>query len=82
MGPYEDMLSLSRPVSSRHPPMRRADRAKQFMPFAAVTGLDEAIRQVELKVESRKEVERIPDGEELLGEERNLSDEANRIWNM
>ena len=55
--------------------MPRAERAKQFMPFAAVTGLDEAIRQVEEKVENRKEVERIPDGEELLGEERNLSDE-------
>ena len=50
-------------------------RAKQFMPFAAVTGLDEAIRQVEIKVENKKEVERIPDGEELLDEERNLSDE-------
>ena len=50
-------------------------RAKQFMPFAAVTGLDEAIRQVEIKVENKKEVERIPDGEELLEEEKNLSDE-------
>ena len=55
-------------------------RAKQFMPFAAVTGLDEAIRQVEIKVENKKEVERIPDGEELLDEERNLSDE-DILWN-
>lgn len=28
-----------------------AQRAKQFMPFAAVTGLDEAIRRVELEFE-------------------------------
>ena len=28
-----------------------AQRAKQFMPFAAVTGLDEAIKRVELEFE-------------------------------
>ena len=28
-------------------------RAKQFMPFAAVTGLDEAIKRVELEFEMR-----------------------------
>ncbi len=32
--------------------MDRSDRAKQFMPFAAVTGLDEALRQKEREVES------------------------------
>jgi len=30
----------------------RSDRAKQFMPFAAVTGLEEALRQKEKEVES------------------------------
>ena len=30
-----------------------AQRAKQFMPFAAVTGLDEAIKRVELELEMR-----------------------------
>ena len=30
-----------------------AQRAKQFMPFAAVTGLDEAIKRVELEFEMR-----------------------------
>jgi len=30
----------------------RSDRAKQFMPFAAVTGLEEALRQKEKEAES------------------------------
>ena len=53
MDRYEDILKVRRPAL-RHPRMPRADRAKQFMPFAAVTGLDEAIRQVEIKVENKK----------------------------
>lgn len=32
--------------------MDRKDRAKQFMPFAAVTGLEEALRQKEKELES------------------------------
>ena len=32
--------------------MDRSDRAKQFMPFAAVTGLEEALRQKEKEVEA------------------------------
>ena len=32
--------------------MDRKDRAKQFMPFAAVTGLEEALRQKEQEVEA------------------------------
>ena len=43
MNAYSDMLALPRPVSRRHPQMRRADRAKQFMPFAALKGFDEAL---------------------------------------
>lgn len=38
----EDMLHLSRPLS-RHPKMRREDRAKIFAPFAALQGYDKAI---------------------------------------
>lgn len=40
---YGDILSLSRPVSLKHPPMARNDRAAQFMPFAALTGYHAAI---------------------------------------
>lgn len=61
--PYEDIMHLSRPVSTRHLPMSMHDRAAQFSPFAALTGYDAAIeetarltdRQAEL-AESGKEV--------------------------
>ena len=43
MGPYDDILNLERPVSGKHPPMPRPDRAKQFMPFAALRGFDDEI---------------------------------------
>ena len=48
---YEDIIGLPRPVSRRHPPMARQERAAQFAPFAALTGhgaiLQEAARQTE-----------------------------------
>ena len=61
--PYEDIMHLSRPISTRHLPMSMHDRAAQFSPFAALTGYDAAIeetarltdRQTEL-AESGKEV--------------------------
>ena len=43
MGPYDDILGLERPVSRKHVPMPRVDRAKQFMPFAALRGFDDEI---------------------------------------
>lgn len=48
MSAYSDIITLTRPVSARHPQMRRADRAKQFMPFAALTGYDEEISEKEI----------------------------------
>lgn len=39
---YRDILHVSRPAPVRRP-MPRADRAVQFSPFAALTGLDSAI---------------------------------------
>lgn len=48
MGKYDDIIHLSRPYSAQHPPMSNAERAKQFMPFAALRGYDEAISQREV----------------------------------
>ena len=46
---YEDIIGLPRPLSRRHPPMARQERAAQFAPFAALAGhgaiLREAARQ-------------------------------------
>ena len=42
-GKYDDILNMTRPVSLKHTPMPIADRAAQFVPFAALTGYDDAI---------------------------------------
>ena len=41
------MLDMPHPVSKNHPQMARRDRAAQFAPFAALTGHQEVIRQME-----------------------------------
>ena len=45
MKKYEDIIHLSRPVSTKHPPMSRENRAAQFSPFAALTGFEGAIKE-------------------------------------
>ena len=42
---YEDIINLPHPISRTHPPMSMEARAAQFMPFAALTGHAEAIRE-------------------------------------
>jgi len=39
---YEDIIDLPYTVSKRHPPMSLRDRAGQFAPFSALTGLHAA----------------------------------------
>ena len=56
-GPYDDMLHGRRPVSQKHPPMSRADRAAQFSPFAALTGYDAAVRESARVTEQRIELD-------------------------
>ena len=36
---YDDIINLPHPVSKNHPQMPLRDRAAQFAPFAALTGL-------------------------------------------
>ncbi len=43
--PYDDIIDLPRPTSSKHPRMPRENRAAQFSPFAALTGYDAVIRE-------------------------------------
>ena len=38
--PYDDIIHLSRPFSTKHPPMPMEKRAAQFSPFAALTGYE------------------------------------------
>lgn len=56
-GPYDDIIELSRPVSTVHPAMPVADRAAQFMPFAALTGFEDAIGETGRLTHERMELE-------------------------
>ena len=49
---YADLLHLPHPVSRRHPPMKREDRAAQFAPFAALTGYDAACKETARSTDS------------------------------
>jgi hypothetical protein len=40
---YADIINLPHHVSKKHQPMSISSRAAQFSPFAALTGLDDAI---------------------------------------
>ncbi len=54
---YGDIIGFSRPVSARHLPMSRADRAAQFSPFAALTGYDGVIEETARLTDSAVEVD-------------------------
>lgn len=43
--PYEDIISMPRPVSKNRPRMTNLERSAQFSPFAALTGFDLAIKE-------------------------------------
>lgn len=65
MEKYDDIINCSRPKSDRIP-MAVADRAKIFMPFAALKGYDEAVddkkklytKRIELTEERKEELDR------------------------
>ena len=50
---YDDIIGLPRPRSNRRAPMPLANRAAQFMPFAALTGYEAAVRE-EARLTDRK----------------------------
>lgn len=56
---YSDILQMERPVPKR-PKMDRAERAKIFMPFAALKGYEESLENVWqlAKEEVAREIER------------------------
>ena len=56
---YDDIISLPHHISSKHPRMPLIDRAAQFSPFAALTGLgaalDETARLTDARIELSEE---------------------------
>ena len=58
----QELLEMERPVSARHAPMRRCDRAAQFAPFAALSGFgEEAGRLAQERIESAERSDKLPD---------------------
>ena len=61
----QELLEMERPVSARHAPMRRCDRAAQFAPFAALSGFGEAVqeagRRARERIESAERSDKLPD---------------------
>lgn len=64
-GPYDDIIHLPHPTSTKHPRMPLSDRAAQFSPFAALTGHGAAIaetarltdRRIELDEDTKAELD-------------------------
>lgn len=54
--PYEDIINLPRPISSRRAKMSNMDRAAQFSPFSALSGYDEAITETARLTEGQREL--------------------------
>lgn len=55
-GDYEDIIDLPHHVSGVRAQMPRMNRAAQFMPFAALTGYEEAVRETARLTEGRIEL--------------------------
>ena len=50
-GKYEDIINMPHHVSKVHPPMELLQRAAQFAPFAALTGYEDAVREMARRTE-------------------------------
>lgn len=54
---YDDIINLPRPISKKHRPMARIDRAAQFAPFKALVGLDDEVDEAARIVDKRIELD-------------------------
>ena len=54
---YADIIDREHPVSAKHLPMSRLNRAAQFAPFTALTGYDDLIRESEQETDARTELD-------------------------
>ena len=56
-GPYDDIINLPHPTSTKHPRMLMSDRAAIFSPFAALTGHAAAIQETARLTDQRMELD-------------------------
>ena len=59
MGKYDDIINLPHHESTKHPKMPALDRAAQFLPFAALTGHDAAVRETARQTNNKMELDEI-----------------------
>ena len=59
---YEDIIELPHHVSAARHQMSMLERAAQFSPFAALTGYNDAVKEMEMFVEEcvEHEIEKLP----------------------
>jgi hypothetical protein len=69
---YSDIINLPHHVSSKHPHLSREQKAAQFAPFSALTGLDEDVKETARLTDRRIEID---DGlKEILSNKLNIID--------
>ena len=56
MGKYDDIINLPHHVSAARPHMPMLDRAAQFMPFRALTGYEDAVRETARLTDEKPEL--------------------------
>ena len=54
---YEDIISLPHHISKKHKQMSMQERAAQFAPFSALTGLENAVKETARFTEKKKEID-------------------------
>lgn len=54
---YDALIGLPHPVFEKHPQMPMESRAAQFLPFAALTGYDAAIRETARLTDARLDLD-------------------------
>ena len=54
---YNDIIAFERPLSIRHVPMQKSDRAAQFASFAALKGHSDEIKETARYTDSKTELD-------------------------
>ena len=84
-GPYDDIIELPHPTSTKHSRMPISDRASIFSPFAALTGHGDAIQETarltETKIELDEDTKAVLDlKQQILADKIDEWPEVSVVW--
>lgn len=54
---YSEIINMPHPVSKKHKPMDRLDRAAQFAPYSALSGYEDAVEETARLTDERIELD-------------------------